>query len=153
MRTGRPSRYDAAFARQARLLGRLGADSADLARFFSVSIATLYRWQARYPEFGLAFAMGRAEGEGLEKPGMYRRATGYAFSARREYRRRSGETIDADFTVRVLADANVALRWLRNRRPEAWRIDAGTEDADPAAGPAGQRAADPAKPARGRAPE
>ncbi|GAA0301020.1 terminase [Sphingomonas oligophenolica] len=145
MRTGRPSRYKPAFVEQARLLGRLGADTADLAGFFSVSLATLYRWQARYPDFGLAFAMGRAQGEGLEKPGMFRRATGYAFSARREYRTRAGEPIAADFTVRVPADPKVALRWLRNRRPETW-----CGEARPAAI---KRAPRPPRPPRGPAPE
>ena len=147
MRTGRPSRYDPAFVKQARLLGRLGADTLDLARFFSVSLATLYRWLDRYPDFGLAFAMGRAQGEGLEKPGMFRRATGYSFSATRAYRRRSGETIAADVTVRVLADGKVALRWLRNRRPETWR----PAGAQPAVAPAQTRAPRPRKPANGRA--
>ena len=153
MRTGRPSRYKPAFVQQARLLGRLGADTADLARFFSVSLATLYRWQARYPDFGLAFAMGRARGAGLEKPGMFRRATGYAFSARRDYRTRAGEPIAADFTVRVPADPKVALRWLRNRQPETWRIDAEPAGADPGVAPTKKGAPRPTRPARGRAPE
>ena len=149
MRTGRPSRYDPAFANQARLLGRLGADSVDLARCFSVSLATLYRWLDRYPDFGLAVAMGRAEGAGLEKPGMFKRATGYQFSAQREYRLRSGDTVAADFIVRVHADAKVALRWLRNRRPETWR----PPTANPGAAPTRKRAPRPRKPAHGRAPE
>jgi hypothetical protein len=149
MRTGRPSRYDPAFVKQARLLGRLGADTAELARFFSVSLATLYRWQDRYPDFGLAFAMGRAQGAGLEKPGIFRRATGYAFSAQRDYRLRSGDTVAADFTVRVPADTKVALRWLRNRRPETWR----PAEAEPVAAPARKSAPRPRKPAHGRTPE
>lgn len=153
MRTGRPSRYDPAFARQAHLLGRLGADAVDLARFFSVSLATLYRWLERYPDFGIAFAMGRAQGAGLEKPAMFRRAIGYSFSARREYRLRSGERVAADVTVRVLADGKVALRWLRNRRPETWRPDRRIAAAESAAAPAEKRARRPHKPARGRAPE
>lgn len=146
MRTGRPSRYDPAFAKKVRLLGRLGMGNVELAKFFSVSLATLYRWQDRYPDFGLALAMGRAQGAGLEKPGIFRRATGYAFSAHRDYRLRSGDTVAADFTVRVPADAKVALRWLRNRRPETWR----PAEAEPAAQ---KRAPRPRKPAHGRAPE
>jgi len=149
MRTGRPSRYDPAFVKQARRLSRLGADNAALAKFFSVSLPTLYRWQARHPDFGLAVAMGRAEVAGLEKPGIFKRATGYQFSAHRAYRLRSGDTVAADFTVPVPADAKVALRWLRNRRPETWR----PAEPEPAAAPARKRAPRPRKPANGRAPE
>ena len=122
MKRGRPTRYQPAFARQARLLCRLGTDNADLAKVFSVSEATLYRWLDRYPEFGLAVAMGRGEHAGLEKPGMYKRATGYSFRAERIYRANSADPVAADYDYRVHADAKVALRWLRNRQPETWRI-------------------------------
>lgn len=132
MKRGRPTRYQPAFARQARLLCRLGTDNADLANIFSVSNATLYRWLDRYPEFGLAVAMGRGEHAGLEKPGMYKRATGYSFRAERIYRANSADPVAADYNHRVHADAKVALRWLRNRCPETWRIGASRRRIRPA---------------------
>lgn len=124
MKRGRPTRYDPAFARQARLLCRLGTDNAALAQCFSVSIATLYRWLDRYPEFGLAVAMGRGDHAGLVEPSMFRRAIGYAYQAEHVFDRNSDTPLYADCRHHVLADSRVALRWLRNRRPEEWRLKA-----------------------------
>ena len=121
MKRGRPTRYDPAFARQARLLCRLGADNAGLAEVFSVSVATLYRWLDRYPEFGLAVAMGRGDHAGLVEANMFRRAVGYDYLAERVFGRNSATPRHADYRRHILADPKVALRWLRNRRPEEWR--------------------------------
>ena len=120
MRTGRPSRYEPEFARQARTYCRLGADIADLANSFSVSVATLYRWQHRHRDFALACVIGMAEAEGIAAPGLYRRAVGYEYRAERCYRANTDRPIAADRSRRVLADPKAAFRWLRNRRPETW---------------------------------
>jgi len=121
MKRGRPTRYDPAFARQARLLCRLGTDNAGLAKVFSVSVATLYRWLDRYPEFGLAVAMGRGDHAGLVEPSMFKRATGYNYLAEHVFDRNSPRPVHVDCRHQVLADPKVALRWLSNRRPEEWR--------------------------------
>jgi hypothetical protein len=122
MKRGRPTRYDPAFARQARLLCRLGTDNAGLATVFSVSIATLYRWLDRYPDFGLAVAMGRGDHAGLVEPSMFKRATGYAYQAEHVFDRNSDAPRHADCRYHVPAEPKVALRWLQNRRPEEWRL-------------------------------
>lgn len=122
MPRGRPTRYDPAFARRARLLCRLGSTNADLARLLLVSVPTLYRWLDRYPEFGLAVAMGRGDYEGSVEPGMFKRATGYEYRAEKIFERNSARPLTADYTCRQLADPRVAFRWLRNRQPEKWRI-------------------------------
>jgi transposase-like protein len=131
MKRGRPTRYKPEFARKARSLCGLGLDNAGLAQTFSVSIATLYRWLDQYPEFGLAVAMGRGDHAGLKEPSQFKRAIGYQYRAARVYRANSPNPVAVDYDHHVLADPKVALRWLSNRRPERWRIEAkGTRRAD-----------------------
>jgi hypothetical protein len=135
MPAGRPSRYSPDFARQARAFCRLGADVADLARLFSVSVATIYRWQQQYHDFALAYAIGRAEAEGIARPGSFKRATGYEYWAERQYRVKDGGTLGVDTLRRTHADPRVGMRWLRNRKPDQWRPGARAgraQDRDPA---------------------
>lgn len=124
MKKGRPTRYKPEFARMARSLCSHGIDNIGLAEAFSVSVATLYRWQDRYPEFGLAVAMGRGDHAGLKEPSLYKRAIGYTYRAERVYRANTPKPVAADHDHRVLADPKVAFRWLRNRCPEEWRVKA-----------------------------
>ena len=128
MKRGRPTRYKPEFARRARSYCRLGAETRDLAEFFSVSTATLYRWLDRYPEFGLAVAMGQGERAGLLPPSMFKRATGYICRAERVFRPNSPNPQTADYNYRVLGDAAVALRWLRIRQPDKWCIKRDPKD-------------------------
>ena len=128
MKRGRPTRYKPEFARRARSYCRLGAETRDLAEFFSVSTATLYRWLDRYPEFGLAVAMGQGERAGLLPPSMFKRATGYICRAERVFRPNSPNPQAADYNYRVPGDAAVALRWLRIRQPDTWRIKPDPKD-------------------------
>jgi transposase-like protein len=120
MKRGRPTRYRPEFARRARSYCRLGAEIQDLAGFFSVSTATLYRWLDRYPEFGLAVAMGQGERAGLLPPSMFKRATGYIYRAERIFRPNSSNPQAADYDYPVHSNVAVALRWLRIRQPDKW---------------------------------
>ena len=115
----RPSHYRPEFARQARILCRLGADNADLARIFAVSPATLYRWLHQHPDFAAAAKAGRAL---LDQPtpcSSFRRATGHEYRAERVFRPRGQAPVVVTCQHRVLADPKAAMRWLRNRRRES----------------------------------
>lgn len=120
----RPSRYQSDYARQARMLCRLGGSYADLAESFSISQATLYRWLERHADFAAAVAIGSAQAASPFKPSLYKRATGYEYMAERLYApRKDGTPVVARYRRRVHADARAALRWLRVRRPEEWCIN------------------------------
>src|SRR4051812_16743 len=120
----RPSHYQPEFARQAHLFCRLGADNADLAGIFSVSLATLYRWLNQYPEFAGAVAAGKAFSESPVQPSLYRRAIGGDYRTARVFKLRGREPVTAYYNRRVLAEPRAAIRWLHNRRPETWRAHA-----------------------------
>ncbi|MEO9131614.1 MAG: hypothetical protein ABI240_10435, partial [Sphingomonas sp.] len=119
----RPTHYKPDFARQAHLLCRLGLENADLAQAFSVSPATLYRWLNQYPEFASAAAAGKALSASPVQTSLYRRAIGGDYLVERVYRPRgASQPVVAHYRRRILADPQAALRWLRNRRPETWRL-------------------------------
>ncbi|MFA6115667.1 MAG: hypothetical protein WC729_16830 [Sphingomonas sp.] len=130
MKKGRPTGYRPEFAEKARSLCRLGVDNADLAEIFSVSSATLYRWLDKYPDFGLAVAMGRGEYAGLAAPSLYKRAIGYKYRATCVYGINSARPVLVEYDQRVLPDPKVALRWLRNRQPARWRLNASKRTRD-----------------------
>lgn len=126
----RPTLYRPTFVHRVRCAARLGMDNADLADVFSVSLATLYRWLNRYQDFAAAMAAGRAEAANPTVPLRYQRAVGYKRTVERVFTPRgAGEPVTVRYKRCILADTGVALRWLRNRQPESWTLDAGASDA------------------------
>ena len=121
----RPTRYKSDFARQAHLGCRLGMDNADLARLFSVSPATLYRWLDQYPEFATAAAIGKAESAHPVQKSQYRRAIGGDYFVERVFMPRGArKPVVARYRRRVLGDPKAGFCWLRNRCPAKWRVNA-----------------------------
>jgi len=118
----RPSSYDPAYPAKARILCRLGADNAALARAFAVSPATLYRWLNAHPCFAAAAATGTAEAKAITIPTRFERATGYEVAAERHYRLHTATPVVARYKKRIPANPRAALRWLRARQPEKWRL-------------------------------
>ena len=120
----RPAHYRPEFANQAYHACRLGADNAALARFFSVSPATLYRWLHQHPAFAAAADAGRALLDGPTPSSTFQRATGYDYQAERLFMRRGKAPVAVTYRRRVHAHPKAAFRWLRSRRPDIWRIPA-----------------------------
>lgn len=117
---GRPSLYDPAFAVDAEKLCRLGATDIELADFFGVHVATLYRWQAQHPEFCEALKTGKFAADERVERSLFHRAIGYSFDAVKimSY---EGAVIEAPYREHVPPDTTAAIFWLKNRRPEQWR--------------------------------
>lgn len=55
----RPTKYQEAYAEQARKLCLLGYTDAELADFFEVSESTINKWKLDYPEFSESIKKGR----------------------------------------------------------------------------------------------
>ncbi len=56
----RPTKYQEAYAEQARKLCLLGYTDAELADFFEVSESTINKWKLDYPEFSESIKKGKA---------------------------------------------------------------------------------------------
>lgn len=100
----------------------LGADIADLAKMFRVSLPTVYNWMNRYPEFHDAVKRGRDryDSEKVESS-LLRRAVGYDIEIREERLTREGEVVPLRRTMHVPADVGAAEFWLVNRNRSRWQ--------------------------------
>src|SRR5690554_6233051 len=75
---GRPTKYKAEFAEQARKLCLLGATDADLAEFFEVSEQTVNTWKKAHPKFLESIKKGKVLADAEVAARLYERATGYS---------------------------------------------------------------------------
>lgn len=117
---GRPSVYNPEMAEQAKKLCEMGLTDDELARFFDVHVATIYRWQAKYPEFCNALKVGKEAADDRVERSLYHKACGYTFDSEKVFNYQ-GEIVRAKTVEHVPPDTTAAIFWLKNRRKEAWR--------------------------------
>lgn len=116
----RPSKYDAKFPEQARKLCLIGATDLEIADFFDVNVATLYRWKNEHPEFREALKEAKAEADKRVEESLYHRALGYSHDAEKVFNYQ-GEIVRAPYREHYPPDTTAAIFWLKNRQPERWR--------------------------------
>lgn len=117
---GRPSRYRAEFAEQARKLCLLGATDAEMADFFGVNEATVNRWKSDHKDFRESITRGKqmADAEVAEK--LYQRALGYSHAAVK-IMSVANRVVREEYVEHYPPDTQAASLWLRNRQPKKWR--------------------------------
>ena len=59
MPMGRPTKFDPSFVQQAEKLAKLGATDREVADFFEIDEATVYRWKHSHPDFCEALKVGK----------------------------------------------------------------------------------------------
>lgn len=117
---GRPTDYEDAFAGQAKKLTALGATDVEIADFFGVHVATIYRWKHTHPDFCEALNEGKAKADERVTNSLYQKAVGYTFESEKIFQAQ-GEIIRAPTREHVPPDTTAAIFWLKNRQPELWR--------------------------------
>lgn len=117
---GRPTDYRDEFAEQARKLCEMGATDEDLANFFEVHVATIYRWKLRHQPFCEAVKIAKDVADDRVEMSLYRRALGYTFDSEKIFQHQ-GEIVRAATKEHVPPDATSMIFWLKNRRKDAWR--------------------------------
>lgn len=120
MAGGRPSKFKPEFVEQAAKLAALGATDRDVADFFGVTEATLYRWKHTQPEFCEALKVGKECADQRVEQSLYRKAVGYTqddihFSSY------EGVVTQTPYVKHVAPDTTACIFWLKNRRPDLWR--------------------------------
>jgi hypothetical protein len=123
---GRPSGFRPEYAEQARKLCELGATDIELADFFEVSDRTIYRWQAKHPEFCQALKAGKVSADERVERSLYHKAVGYSYDAVKIItvaigNNQGSEVRHEKYREHVPPDTTAMIFWLKNRRPEAWR--------------------------------
>lgn len=117
---GRPTDYKLEFVEQVKKLCLLGATDIEIADFFGVSVATIYRWSIKYPDFCEARTLAKELADNRVERSLYHRAIGYTFEAE-EIFQYQGEVVRAKVRKHVPPDTSSMIFWLKNRRRDQWR--------------------------------
>lgn len=140
---GRPTKYRPEFAPQAEKLCRLGAVNGVLAEFFDVSVVTLRRWAAEYPEFCTALEVGVEAANVQVRRSLFHKAVGYDYAEQQAVKLRD-RGADGSVTERVEvvevqkhcpADTTAIKFWLVNKDPKNFRDVQRTEHTGAEGGP------------------
>ena len=93
-----------------------------IATHIGISVRTLERWRAKYPEIDKAL-IGRniSDGERVEKA-LLRRAVGYTQTEITRQKGKDGKLeIVKTVEKQVMPSTTAQIFWLKNRRPDKWR--------------------------------
>src|SRR5260370_25922656 len=122
MAGGRPTTYKPENAEIARQNCMIGATNEALAERFEVCRRTIDNWIATIPEFSDAVRQGREVADELVVSALFARATGMEQKMTKVFCHR-GQPVTANYTVQLPPDVRACIFWLRNRRPEQWRVN------------------------------
>lgn len=117
---GRPTLYRPEYAEQVRKLARLGATDMEIADFFGVNVATIYRWANEHEDFCEARKNGKEAADERVERALYHRALGYSHDAVK-IMVADKTVVREEYVEHYPPDTTAAIFWLKNRRPEAWR--------------------------------
>lgn len=98
----------------------MGLTDEELAKFFEVHVATIYRWQSQFPDFCEALKVGKAPADDRVERSLYHKACGYTFESEKIFNYQ-GKVVRAKCVEHVPPDTTAAIFWLKNRRKDEWR--------------------------------
>lgn len=130
MSAGRPTKFKSEFVEQARMLCAKGFTDDELAQFFGVNRATIYRWKADNDAFCDAIKSGGSPADDRVERSLYERAVGYSFDAVKIMQYQGSEVV-VPYREHVPPDTGAAIFWLKNRRKDQWRDKTETGFTDP----------------------
>lgn len=116
----RPTKYQAAFAEQARKLCLLGATDAEMADFFEVTESTINKWKKDHAAFSESIKNGKVMADAEVASRLYERALGYSHPEEKVFNNQ-GEIVTHQTTKHYPPDTTAAAIWLNNRKPGRWR--------------------------------
>ena len=117
---GRPTKYRAEFAEQARRLALLGQTDAEMAAFFGCSEASFHRWKKVHKDFCESIKAGKADADSKVADALYQRAIGYSHPDT-HISNYQGKITARPLTKHYPPDTAAAFIWLKNRQPDKWR--------------------------------
>lgn len=116
----RPTKYQEAYAEQARKLCLLGYTDAELADFFEVSEATINNWKLEHSEFLESIKKGKAIADGNVTDRLYQRAMGFV-APDVDIRVIENKIVETPLDKYYPPDTAAAIFWLKNRQKDKWR--------------------------------
>ncbi len=119
-KVGAPTKYQPAYAEQARKLCLLGYTDVQLADFFEVSESSIHKWKHDFPEFSESIKKGKDVADAEVAASLYQRALGYSHDAVKIIASQ-GVIYREDYIEHYPPDATSAIFWLKNRQSKSWR--------------------------------
>ena len=119
-KTGRPSKYKAAYNKQAHKLCLLGATDKELADFFEVSESTLNLWKLKKRGFSESLKEAKEEADAKVVKSLYQRARGYEHEAT-HFSAYEGDVTATTYTKHYAPDTTACIFWLKNRDKDNWK--------------------------------
>lgn len=116
----RPTKYKPEYVNQAAKLCMLGATDIEIADFFEVNVATLYRWKNEHPEFCESLKVSKEIADDRVERSLFARANGYEHEEV-DIRVIDKEIVKTEIRKFYPPDTTAAIFWLKNRRPALWR--------------------------------
>lgn len=129
---GRPTKYNPAYAEQARKLALLGMSDKKIAEFFGVAESTLQLWKTRHSQFSECLAAGKDQADADVVATLYRTALGGTKIVEIREEPDSGGNIVQKRIIRELPPSVGAQKYLLAcRHPDKWRESLRFESATP----------------------
>lgn len=125
MPAGRPTEFQPEYVEQAKALCWHGATDDEMADYFGVHRATIYRWKLDHPEFCDAIKSAKHYADERVERSLYQKATGYEYTEQQaikvklEQHKEEVEVVEVQKHAPM--DTTAAIFWLKNRRPDEWR--------------------------------
>jgi hypothetical protein len=117
---GRPSKYRPEFVEQAKKLCRLGATDIEIADFFDVNVATLYRWKNENEDFCESLKVSKETADDRVERSLFTRALGYLHDDV-DIRVVDHKVVMTPIRKYYPPDTTACIFWLKNRKPDLWR--------------------------------
>ena len=117
----RPTKYKPEFAEQAKkICETFGAIDEEVASFLGVSVATLYNWKLKYPEFLEALKVGKQPSNERVTDSLYRLATGFTYPDT-DIRVINGKIVKTTVMRYQPPNVTAVIFHKKNREPDLWR--------------------------------
>lgn len=121
---GRPTKYKKEYNNQAFELCLLGCTNEELAEYFDVDPATIYRWINEYKEFRDTVNLAKLEADAKVAKALYSRALGCTVKKQQAVKIKIGDTEEiqiVDLETELPPDVGAAKFWLTNRQRSKWK--------------------------------
>lgn len=123
---GRPTKYQASYAKLAFNYALLGVTDKQLAVFFEVNETTIHLWKKEHPQFSKSIRAAKEQADAEIVKSLYQRAKGYAHPDT-DIRVVQGEIVKTRLTKHYPPDTQAIQYWLNNRQPQRFRTKTDTD--------------------------
>lgn len=119
---GRPTAYKPEYVELGQKLAKFGATDQEMADFFEVNVATLYRWRNTHEDFRDAISASKEGVDQRVERSLYQQAIGYERTAVKILLpAKSRKPLAVEYREHVAPNATAAMFWLKNRQSDKWK--------------------------------